>query len=217
MITRRHFGSFVFAAFATTAIISAALGQADAPSEIRVGDRWTYDVRDEITGETRRTSTYTVIEVTAKELTARVNWKTRQRPRTVVYDPYWARIDDDLWKFAPHDGISLKPPLKAGDQWRTNHVARNMRSGLVLNTSGSAKVTGEETITTPAGTFRTIKIEIDEQQAQGVDSSRFVTINVQVWYAPEINRWARKKTVVRNEGRVRESFSEELTEYARKP
>ena len=36
------------------------------------------------------------------------------------------------------------------------------------------------------------------------------------WYAATVNRWVKRKTEARYEGRLRDSYVEELTEYSRK-
>src|SRR5262245_64510142 len=38
-----------------------------------------------------------------------------------------------------------------------------------------------------------------------------------VWYAPAVSRWVKRTAEWRQEGRVRDSFIEELTGYSRKP
>ena len=42
-----------------------------APDDMRVGDRWSYDVKDDTTGDLRRAITYVAIEITDKEITTR--------------------------------------------------------------------------------------------------------------------------------------------------
>ena len=65
--------------------------------------------------------------------------------------------------------------------------------------------------------FDTFRIEMTVRQINTKDQTRSSTAIHVTWYAPAINRWVRKKTDVRSEGRLRESFSEELTEYSRRP
>ena len=38
-----------------------------------------------------------------------------------------------------------------------------------------------------------------------------------LWYAPSVNRWVRRTVKVQVEGRLRDSQTEELTDYSRKP
>jgi hypothetical protein len=49
------------------------------------------------------------------------------------------------------------------------------------------------------------------------DQTKSSTTTETTWYAPTINRWVKRKTETRAEGRLRDSSSEELTEYSRKP
>jgi hypothetical protein len=42
-------------------------------------------------------------------------------------------------------------------------------------------------------------------------------VNTTLWYAPTVNRWVRKTNETHIEGRLRDSHTEELTDYSRKP
>jgi len=186
------------------------------PGPLRVGDRWSYDIKDELTGDLRHTVTFVVAEITPKEITTRVSVRGRDRPQTLVYDPDWGRIDNGAWKFRPAD-IGIRNPLQVGKEWRSEGTATNIQSGVTLRTSGAAKVVGREQVTTPAGTFDSFRIEMTVRELNTRDQTKSSTTSHVVWYAPAINRWVRKKTDVRAEGRLRDSSSEELTEYSRRP
>jgi hypothetical protein len=190
---------------------------AQAVDPIRVGDRWSYDIKDGLTGDIRQAVTIVVGEITEKEITTRISVRGRDRPLTFIFDPGWGRIDDGVWKNRPNDLLTIKTPLQIGKQWRAEGSSTNIQNGVALQTSGLAKVVGQEQITTPAGTFDTFKVELTVRQLNTRDQTKSTTLNVVTWYAPAINRWARKNTEVRAEGRVRDSFIDELTEYSRRP
>ena len=181
------------------------------------GDRWTYDVTDEITSDLKHTLTVVVVDVSEKEINARVTSRGAPRPRQVVYDRAWSRIDDDVWKFAPSDGSGIRMPLQVGKEWRFESNGQNFQSGTTVRSSGQSKVIGEEKITTSAGTFDTFKIETVARHVNSNDQTKVATLTSTVWYAPTINRWARKTYKIQQEGRLRESQTEELTDYSRKP
>jgi hypothetical protein len=42
-------------------------------------------------------------------------------------------------------------------------------------------------------------------------------VTAALWYAPSVNRWVRKTYKLQLEGRLRDSQTEELTDYSRKP
>jgi hypothetical protein len=201
-------------------LVSYCAAQTVDPGPIRVGDRWSYDIKDALTGDLRQAVTIVAAEINEKEITTRISARGRDgrdRPMTIVFNPDWGRIDDGIWKHRPSDLLGIKKPLQVGKQWRAEGSSTNLQTGVAMQTSGLAKVVGQEQITTPAGTFDTFRVELTVRQINTKDLTKSVTLTVVTWYAPAINRWARKNTEVRFEGRLRDSFSDELTEYSRKP
>ena len=196
---------------------SYGLAQSVDSSPIRVGDRWSYEVKDALTGDLRPATTVVVGDVNDKEITTRVTLRGRDRPpQTMVYDLDWGRIDDGAWRLRP-PGIGIKKPLQVGKEWRSDANGIHLQSGVTFRAAGLAKVGGQEQVTTPAGTFDTFRIDMTVRMIDTKDQSRSQTWNFVVWYAPTVNRWVKKTSEWRSEGRLRDSFSEELTEYSRKP
>ena len=198
-------------------LVSYCAAQAVDPGPIRVGDRWSYDIKDALTGDLRLAVTIVAAEINEKEITTRTSVRGKDRPNTIVFNPDWGRIDDGVWKHRPSDLLGIKKPLQIGKQWRAEGNSTNVQTGVAMQTSGLAKVVGQEQITTPAGTFDTFRVELTVRQINTKDQTKSTTLTVVLWYAPAINRWVRKNTEVRFEGRLRDSFSDELTEYSRKP
>jgi len=201
------------------ALGSATPGMSQAPdlAGVLTGDRWTYDVTDEMTNDLKYVFTVVVVDVSEKEINTRVTSRGAQRPRQMVFDRGWSRIDDDLWKYDPSDGTGIRMPLQLGKSWRFEGNGKNFQNGTTVRTSGQSKVTAEEKITTSAGTFETFKIETVIRHVNSNDQTKTSTLTSTLWYAPSINRWARKSYKVQIEGRLRESQTEELTDYSRKP
>ena len=79
----------------------AAAAQAAEPDSVRVGDRWSYDIKDDLTGDLRHSVTVVVVEVTDKEITTRAPMRGKDRPQTMIFDLDWGRIDDGAWKLSP--------------------------------------------------------------------------------------------------------------------
>jgi hypothetical protein len=186
------------------------------PGPIRPGDRWSYEVKDALTGDLRPGMTVVVGDVNDREITTRVAVRGRERPQTVVFDPDWGRIDDGAWKLRP-PGIGIKKPLQIGKEWRSDASGLHLQSGVTFRAEGIAKVVGQEPITIQAGTFDTFRIDMTVRMINTKDQTRSQTWTFAVWYAPAVNRWVKKTSEWRSEGRVRDSFSEELTEYSRRP
>ncbi len=189
--------------------------QTPEPGAIRVGDRWSYDIKDGLTGDLRNAITIVVVEANDKEITTRVTFPGKDRAQTVVFDPDWGRIDDGTWKLRP-SGIGIKKPLQIGKEWKSDSNGMNLQSGIAHHASGAAKVVAQEKVVTPAGTFDTFRIDMTVRMINTRDQTRSQNWTFAVWYAPAINRWVKRTAEWRQEGRVRDSFTEELTAYSRK-
>lgn len=193
----------------------AGAQNADLAGVLR-GDRWEYEVTDEITGDVTQATSVFVISVSDTEIQTRATSRAL-RPNQIVYDRNWNRIDDDAWKYKPSDGTGIRMPLEVGKAWRFEAQAVHMQNGATVSTAGQSKVVAQEKITTPAGTFDAFKIETTTRQLVAVDQTKAATVNTTLWYAPTVNRWVRRTYKMSIEGRVREANTEELTDYSRKP
>jgi hypothetical protein len=192
------------------------VAQAGDLAGVLPGDRWVYEVKDEITGDLKRTTTVVVLDVSEKEINTRMSVRGAARPFETVFDRNWNRIDDGIWKFRPSDGAGVQTPLQVGKEWRFENKSTHA-NGTALSTTGQSKVVGEEKVTTSAGTFETFKIEIRMRHVNANDQTKASTVNATLWYAPTVNRWVRRTNETRIEGRVRDSHTEELVDYSRKP
>jgi hypothetical protein len=203
-----------------TAVLWPPALLAQSPSEssgsARAGDRFIYDTKDEVTGEPKGSYVAVVTEVTDKEIVNSISIPGKPGSRLVVYDRNLNRIDDSTWKFKPNDGQGVRLPLTVGKTWRIEYEARNIQSGAVFRTTGLSKVAGQETVTTPAGTFETFKIESHFKSYNTVDQTKVTENDIVVWYAPEIYRWVRRTSAMRADKRLRSSTSEELSDLYRR-
>lgn len=187
------------------------------PGPIRAGDRWSYEVTDALTADLKHVATLVVLEINQQEITARWARRGKGSPSLAVYDADWNRIDEGGWTFRPNDGLGIRKPLHVGKEWRSDSNAKHLQSGTVFRTSGVAKVVGQEQVAMPAGTFDSFRIEMKVRQINTKDQTRSASVNYVLWYAPAVNRWVRRTEEVRIEGRIRDSFIDELTEYSRRP
>lgn len=193
----------------------AGAQNADLAGVLR-GDRWQYEVTDEITGEVTQATSVLVISVSDTEIQTRATSRAL-RPNQIFYDRNWNRVDDDVWKYKPSDGTGIRMPLEVGKAWRFECNAVHFQNGVTVSTAGQSKVVAQEKITTPAGTFDAFKIETTTRQVNAFDQTKAATFTATLWYAPTVNRWVRKTQKISIEGRVREANTEELTDYSRKP
>jgi hypothetical protein len=124
----------------------ALLGQpADQANEaVRVGDRWVYDTKDEITGFPKATYSHVVTEVSPKEVVVNLTIRGQNGSSLVVYDHDWNRIEQSNAKFRPNDGQGIRLPLAVGKEWRADYEARATQTGAVSKGSVLSKVVGRE-------------------------------------------------------------------------
>lgn len=90
---------------------------ADQTEDVKVGDRWIYEVRDEITGEVRAIYTNVVTDIAKSEINVRVSATGKPNSGYMTYDRLWNLKDNGTWKIAPHDGSGIRLPLEVGKQW----------------------------------------------------------------------------------------------------
>jgi len=195
----------------------ALLGQpADQANDaVRVGDRWVYETKDEITGFPKATYSHVVTEVSPKEVIVNLSFRGKSGSSLMVYDHDWNRIEQSNAKFRPNDGQGIRLPLAVGREWRAEYEARATQTGAVTKGSVLSKVVGQEMVTTPAGTFDAFKIETRVQNINTADPSQSFLFENVTWYAPQVNHWVRRKLVTKVRNRTQSSSSEELIDFSR--
>jgi DUF3108-like len=184
--------------------------------EPMAGDHWTYDVQDEITGKIAATRTNVVTEVTPRQISTRVDILGKSDPGQIVYDRSWNVTASGLWKYSPHDGSGIQPPLAVGKTWSFQGSETNVSNGFNWNRSGKSKVIGQETVTTKAGTFETFRIETSLSRKNVKDPTRKGEVTAVTWYAPAIDHWVKRTIVNRMDSHLLVNNTIELTEYGRK-
>jgi hypothetical protein len=201
------------AAAATSAQPAKAVIPMEEPQP---GDRWTYEIRDEITGSVTATREYAVTEVTPTEISVRYKNLGKNNEGLIVYDRSWNALEDRPWKYAPHDGAGIQSPLAVGKTWpvQTNNI--NSANGSVWKRSGSSKVVGQESITTKAGTFDTFKIETKFTGRNVNNPTLKNEVTSLTWYAPAIDHWVKRTFVSRADKHLQIDNEIELVEYGRK-
>src|SRR5712675_1631483 len=120
---------FGLVAFAPSVLTAQSPAPADSP--VQVGDRWTYDKRDEITELPTETFTHTVTDVSPTEFVVRVATQGKTGSSIRIYDHNWNVIDRGDFKYKPDNGGGIKPPLAVGQEWRSEHETRSTKSGYV--------------------------------------------------------------------------------------
>ena len=171
---------------------------APAPAH-QVGDRWVYRVQDGFRVRLTWEETHEITSVSPKGITVRVTAKgpsiddqrteTWSAPGVVLTG---AVFDNETRRFEPAL-VRYRFPLTGGERWRQSlrdpdHDTRPY-GGVERNVS----VGGYERITTPAGTFDAIRLQVF-MRLDDETFWRFPTeCTYQLWYAPAIGMTVREE------------------------
>lgn len=181
------------------------------------GDFWIYEVRDEISGKINAVRKNVVTEVTSTDISVLHTIEGKDTQGLSIYDRSWNLKENAPWKYQPHDGSGIRAPLKVGATWSFSGDDVAASKGAIWKRSGNAKVVGQETITTKAGTFETYKIETTMSRRPTNDPTRRMEATGVTWYAPAIDHWVKRTFVARGNGHLLTNNVIELVEYGRKP
>ncbi len=182
----------------------------------QVGDHWTYEFRDDISGDVKSTLTQIVTDVSGSEIGVRNNTLGTSNAGYQTFDRSWNLINSGNWRYRPNDNTGIRAPLAVGKTWSFKSDDLNSTAGSNGKRSGTSKVIAQESVTTPAGTFDTFKIETSFRIQSANDPTKKVQAVLQTWYAPAIDHWVKRSFISRSDGRVRASNSLELIEYGRR-
>jgi hypothetical protein len=188
----------------------------EAMEDAQTGDHWTYELRDEITGDIKSTITNTVTDVSDSEISTRTALLGNPNSGYLTFDRSWDVTNTGIWRYTPNDGTGIRAPLAVGKTWSFKSTDLNSTAGVSWKRSGTSKVVAQENVTTRAGTFDTFKIETSIQIQNANDPTKKIQAVQQTWYAPVIDHWVKRSYVSRSEGRVRDKNTVELVEYGRR-
>jgi hypothetical protein len=93
-------------------------------------------------------------------------------------------------------------PLTVGKRWEQSHRDERPVERQTTDRNSLWVVESEETVTVPAGTFRTMKITWRNKNTNAV--------NYEMWYAPEAKQWVKIREVLSNGIRERELIAFKL-------
>lgn len=184
--------------------------------DVQVGDHWTYEYRDDISGDVKSVLTNTVTDLSDSQIGIRNTWAGHGSSGYQTFDRSWNLIKSGVHRYSPNDGTGIQAPLAVGKTWSLRANDINGTSGLSAKRSVTSKVTTQESVTTPAGTFDTFRIETTIQVQNANNATDKAQIVVQTWYAPAIDHWVKRSIVTRSDGRVRANNTVEMVEYGRR-
>jgi hypothetical protein len=184
--------------------------------DVQVGDHWTYEFTDNISGDVKSISTNTVTDLTDSQIGLRTTWAGHSNSNSQTYDRSWNLLNSGVHRYSPNDGTGIQAPLTVGKTWSVKSTDINSTSGLIAKRTGTSKVTAQESVTTPAGTFDTLKIETSFQLQNTNNVTDKAQLVIQTWYAPAIDHWVKRNVTSRFHGRVTANNTVELVDYGRR-
>jgi hypothetical protein len=180
-------------------IVLVASGTCVAVAAPAIGDTYVYRVVNAYSNETRGQVTYRVDNVDADRVTVLVSPDSSlgmPHREILTRDANWLRhtlINHDMpveYDFSPAYPAYMWP-LEPNKSWSIRVDATDSATGRRANVRVDGEVLGSERITTPAGTFDTIKVR-RRVYAGDWDGMRHETnITETDWYAPALGRAAR--------------------------
>lgn len=130
--------------------------------EIRIGDTWTYRVRDGYTGLERGTQSHRVTDASPGRISVAVSGAGR-RDETHVYDREWNWLRHPATNLQSFDYspayAALAFPLAAGKRWHARAMATDPADGRRFPVWIDGAALGWERVKVPAGEFDALKIE----------------------------------------------------------
>jgi hypothetical protein len=181
-----------------------------------VGTEWVYRLTDNITNK-QSTKTVLVTEVAQEEITVRITWTLTGYINTWIYDKDWDVLQDATWKYVPNSGTGIRRTVDAN--WSQKVEASKQEPGGWVKQATPrvvGRAVGSEQMTTEAGTFDRIKLEVTYKGHAKLTPQSEVTITHTYWFAPEIDHWVKQVTETRVSGKLQQKWTEELLHYEMK-
>jgi hypothetical protein len=149
-----------------------------APPVFAKGDRWTYRIRNLLTG-TERKSVVRVADVGAEEVRFESGNVTDLVGNTVLQVS-----GDRVTRFSPSSQL-FAFPLRTGGTWTLNY--KQEYDGRTFDNKARIVMGGEEDVATPGGTVRAIRLERTVQwKERGKDNAGTHTMTY--WYSGAVKR-----------------------------
>jgi hypothetical protein len=197
---------------ATSPAPAATLGKPrsvppSAPPTLAAGDRWTYRTRD-LLGDAERTFTIEVKEIRGTE----VLWKDGAKG-DLLGNFTRSKLNDTWRTYTPSTQLYVFP-LNPGAKFSLKSVEAVEGDGRIFDHDIAFDVIGEEDVTTPAGTFRAVKlVRILKWTLRGKPDVSGVNTYT-YWYSGQVKRWvAQDQRHVSGSGKETQRRRVELESY----
>jgi hypothetical protein len=192
----------------------------DAKIQVSPGDSWTYDLRDDVTGDVKGSVVFEVTKAADGEIetrTTRQMSSTNAKTTTVQrFDARWRRTDNGKYVWRPHlDTSGVPDALQIGKSWSFKFEALRKGSAQTEEYAGVGKVEAWERVTLPNGAaYDAFKIDVADTQTSGSGlAGRKHENHAVMWFAPAVNRLVKMIDESRDNGKLRDATVQTLREY----
>lgn len=157
--------------------------------DVKPGDKWVYEIIDDITGEKEGTITFVVTEIVGGTMSVQstrdFNNGHPSGSSLLVFDLNWNLMEDNTWKRSPGSPLSgIKLPIDANSKWETNYRATR-KPEISVKVAAYSEVKGIEDLVLPFNrSYDSFKIETNERSA-APDGTKFSTTGT-IWYSPAV-------------------------------
>lgn len=185
---------------------------------VSLGDVWSYETRDDITGDVRAVTTFEVTRATDAEIETRVSQRkqatNQQATRTEIFDARWRMKDDGKFVFQPHlDTTGVPDDLQVGKSWSFKFEAQTKGAASTREIAGVGKVEAWERVTLPSGAaYDAFKIDI-AFAPKSTNDGRKHEMHAIMWFAPAVNRLVKRIDESRDNGKLRDATQQTLIKY----
>lgn len=163
--------------------------------DLKVGERWTYNVVDGFNHLLKGTWVREVTAADGARIKVRLRSTDGSKQSSAVYDGPWNAISQS---FPVGGEVTYSPPLLAfpfplepGKTWRQKVVLTDIVTGRTVTQRVTGKVVGWDKVKVPAGEFDAIKVIRYVNLGNG-DWWRSETLRTEYdWYAPRV-KWVVK-------------------------
>jgi hypothetical protein len=189
--------------------------------QVSRGDAWTYDLRDNVTGDLTGTVAIEVTKASDVAIETRVTQHKRDTNAdsvsVEVFDARWRLTDIGKTLFKPYnDATGVPTDLEVGKSWSFKDEADRKGSTLKIEASGVGTVEAWERVTLPSGVaYDAFKIDVSLSSI-AANSRKHETHSV-IWFAPSVNRFVKRVDETRVNGKLQNATEQTLREYKPAP
>ncbi len=184
---------------ASVAASARLSGDTNAPTpDVKVGEAWTYQTTDAVSGKKQAQFTYQVVGLSSQEIEIRSTSPTDY----INGRPFRFTREWNLITFPQPNGAyreysrplqTFSFPLSVGKDWNGETMATNTVTKNQVAIKISGRVDRAAVVVTPAGRFPALRVVVDQfSNPINQNASPLKTTDV-YWYAPEIRRVVRQE------------------------